>query len=1156
MCEEKSMTLKLTEDLVAAVEGGQTYDRTATQVAPEVRAVLRKVMAEDFDSEMEVALQELVVADYLVFLLALDTYMRYLTERFGSVDVTDPIVKQGVSLLRVAERMHLDAVKTFIGSNLTSPASIRLLEAAIRPPPTAAGAARRALLLRTVLSRGGTTTTRAVFGSSNKARREVQDAIEASMMEDEDAALNKFSAIILRNKRLEKWIDKASEAAQPDSTTLNSVSVATKGSSDAVQEILKDRVNAEGESPSAQESSDSSERQADRLLRVEDEAREAASKVLNRSGEEDRPLTKSEVVGVATAVATAIATDPDLPRNIPPTLQGLDPEQMAAAMSNGKVLVAAGAGSGKTSTLTARIAYLVKDQNVDPSRIMAICFNKKAAREIGERISQRIGDEPLSQMSVGTMHSMFRKFIIDYGDPEEKGAMTTWMMRSGGKGDAGLPSKGPSPAAMAGYMTRIWKECYPNKDVPRKTSNVIQKWMMNNITPEMARQRGGDPDVVEWYEWTLGFKGNNKGWKPPCNTQKSSKAWGEYLAKWRDNGRARLGGFEDMILMTRDILKRNPAARKKIQSMYDHVNVDEAQDLNSAQHEIVEFLTEHIKTDDEKKSVFMIGDEIQSISAFAGARPDLFTGIANKGFKLRSIATNYRCMPEIIELANNLMKDHPKGLPMAARPDVRKPRGAASIVYDKPESHASGAISTVTQIAQDVEAGAPLSDYAVLTRTNAEINDFETACIIQGVPYARRGSTSFLRSPETITVMSYFNLAVGQDFERMQRSLVEVLNKPNRFFLRAGEAERIVEQAISLRARKLGVGSKAVNPLDLFTADGLRDLVDAMDPDRRWENWKVRATREQLEEMGYALRGMRDSVEAGNTVDRDGKSKPYTTQDLLGDILNIKGVPESRDKPAPSLRDVLMPAGFGQEEEADDPDQDEKEKNKPIGNVQFLYQISQATGGESDPSNPRNFKSRIDKLVADSKDLRVDLDVWDREQQKLAPNERKGAPAVVLSTVHSVKGAQWSNVTVVMADGVFPHKATLEGSHVSEDETDPGEKEKRLDFLTERQLAYVAFTRAAKNLTVMSPSINAYGKQAKGDPLFVKEAGLHVGQNVEGKNDPRPEAVETVKTVFAWSKSSSSEHGDMPEPEVEPKDKEASSESNFESYSFDRRSKS
>jgi superfamily I DNA/RNA helicase len=1111
--------MKLVKDLI--LSSTASYDRTL--VSPGVTAAIRRVMAEEFDPEMEVALQELVVADYMVFLLALDTYMRYLTERFGSVDVSDPIVHQGMALLRVAERMHLDAVKAFLQSNLTSPASIRLVEAAVRPQPTASGAARRALLFRAILTRGGTTTLRAVFGANNKARRGVQDAIEASMMEDEDAALNKFSALVLRNKRLEKWIDKASEAAQPDSSTLSAVQVATKGSADAVQEILMDRVKNEGSSSASQDASDATDKQTDRLVQVEDDAREAAQKVIARAGEEDRPLTKSEVVGVATAIATAIATDPDQPRNIPPTLQGLDSEQMAAAMTDGKVLVAAGAGSGKTSTLTARIAYLVKDRGVDPSRIMAICFNKKAAREIGERIAGRIGDEPLGQMSVGTMHSMFRKFIVDYGNPEEKAAMTTWMM-GGGKG--GMPTKGPSPAAMGGYMARIWKECYPGKEAPRNMSNVIQKWMMNNVTPEAAKGLAEDPLAAEWYEWFLGFKGVDKNWAPPCgrSNPKASKAWGEYLAKWRDGGKARLGDFSDMILIFRDVLQRNPSVRKKIQSMYDHINVDEAQDLNAVQHEIVEMLSEHV-TSDNGKSVVLIGDESQSINSFVGARPDLFTQFANRpDWKVRSISTNYRCLPEIIELANKLMEEHPRGLPMVARPDPRKPRGAASIVYDKSPSHASGAISTVTQISQDVESGAALSDYAVLTRTNMEINDYETACIIQGVPYARRGSTSFLRSPETITVMSYFNLAVGQDFERMQRSLVEVLNKPNRFFLRAGESERIVEQAISTRARRLGVDRKAINPLDMFDSQGIGEILDAMDPQRRWENWKVRATREQLEDMGRALHGMRESVEAAKTVDRDGKEKLYTTQDLIGDILNIKGVPESRDKPAPSLREVLMPSGFGQEEEADNPEDEQKEK--PIGNVQFLLQIAQGTGKDDDPSNPRQFKARIDKLVSDSRDLRVDLDVWDREQQKLSPNDRKGAPAVVLSTIHSVKGAQWSNVTVVMADGVFPHKKTLEGSMVSEEETDPALKEKRLAFLTERQLAYVAFTRAAKNLTVISPDTNAYGKAAKGDPLFVVEAGIHVGQNVEGKNDPRPE-TENVKTVLAWSRTASSDHGEM-----------------------------
>jgi len=426
-----------------------------------------------------------------------------------------------------------------------------------------------------------------------------------------------------------------------------------------------------------------------------------------------------------------------------------------------------------------------------------------------------------------------------------------------------------------------------------------------------------------------------------------------------------------------------------------------------------------------------------------------------------------------------------------------------------------------------VEAGSAISDYAVLTRTNAEINDFETACIIQGVPYARRGSTSFLRSPETITVMSYFNLAVGQDFERMQKSLIEVFNKPNRFFLKAGESERIVQQAVSTRARRMGVSAKEVNPIELFDSEGITDFIEAMDPQRRWEGWKVRATREQLDAMGRSLYGIRETVMAGESVDRAGNKKFYTTQDLIGDILAIEGVPE-RGGATPTLRDVLMPAGFSQEEEADDPEDDKKEK--PIGNVEFLFQIAQATGKEDDPSKPQNFKARIDKLFLASRDLRVDLDAWDREQQALSPEQRKGAPAVVLSTIHSVKGAQWNNVTVVMADGVFPHKKAMEGLSIGDDETEPSRREKRLEFLTERQLAYVAFTRAAKNLTVLSPGINAYGKPAKGDPLFVTESGLVAGQNVPGKNDPRPEMTEEAKTVLAWSPSAA-EYLDQEPPE-------------------------
>jgi superfamily I DNA/RNA helicase len=1072
------------------------------------QSMLTNEASELVAAELDEELGEIIIADYLVFLFALDTYMRWVEEL---VDVSedadegdlDHVTSRGLSLLRTADRVALAELDKQFRSASLQPMQLKMLDVALRQRPSAKGAAIRALRIRSILTRSMAATTKAIFGQVSAARKRVLDAIEASLMKESEEALTKLASINLRNAKLEAWIDLASKTAGSGLVPLNPVNAASKVVDDAKETLNQAAVAHDAANPASEEAQKQTAKREEALTDIENSAADAARKAIAKSGQEDRPVTKSEAVGIATAAVAATT------RDVPESLKGLDPEQLAAATTMGRVLVAASAGSGKTSTLVKRLAWLVQSKKVNPSRIMAVTFNKKAQREIKERLAAVVGDDAVRSMSIGTMHSIFRSYITQYGTEEEKAALTTWMMEGGR--EAGQSRRAPSPAAMGGSMARAWKEC-KGSDPPRKATNRIQKWQMNDLTPSQVVAKYGPSPEAEWYEWNLGYRGVIKGWTPPCSSSfKAMKEWNGFLSKYRDGGRARLGTFSDMIIMFRDILKRNPALRKKIQSDFDHINVDEAQDLNEVQHQIFDMLTEHVSADSKDKSAFLIGDEKQAINGYVGARPDLFTGVAKKeGFQVKSISTNYRCLPEIIEMANRLMDNHPKDLPVEARPDPAKPRGSASIVVSEPADHTQGAISTVDEIAQAVAAGGDISDHAVLTRTNAEINDFETACIMKGLPYARRGSSSFIRARETVTVMSYVNLSVGQDFEKMQRALAAIFNTPNRFFLRAGESERIVDSVITKRARSLGVSKNQVNPLDTFDDDGIRDYLETMDPDRRWERWKVQATREQLEAFGRSLYGLRDSVSAGVIVNDDGSSRPYKTDDLIKDILTIPGVPE-RGKEPPTLREVLMGGpGATQEEEGDNPEEDTNQP--PIGNVAFLFQICQSKPGEpDDPGKPENFLAKVGQLAEKSKDLRVNLDEWDQEQQKLDPSERKPAPCVVLSTIHSCKGAQWPDVTVVMADGVFPFFATVPGAGVASEDPSPRNQEIRSEFLTERQLAYVAFTRAGKNLTVLSPKVNAYGKAAKDTPLFVQEAGLVLGQNVPGKNNPMPSGS-TVQT--------------------------------------------
>jgi superfamily I DNA/RNA helicase len=1063
---------------------------------------------------------ELEIAEYIVFLQALDTYMRYVEESHDAT-TEDDVIRKGVMLIRLADRQHAEAIRGFLGQNLPTDVHKRMLTRAFGFLPTPRGLGRRALQIRTLLAKGGTPTMRAVF-KSNVALKQARAALAAAIIEDADAALDKFAVIPMRHQRMRDWIDTAAEQAGAG-TFQNPIQAANNDAGDAVNELAAEKLRQKAAPMASDEAADADAKQSESLTTVQTTATAAAQRAMKVSGEPDVPPTRSEVIGIATAAAAAAMSDPDHQANVPSALRGPiadDPEQLRAAMTSGRVLVAAGAGSGKTTTLIGRMAYLVQDLKVNPSRIFAVTFNKEAAHGIGEKIAQKVGKEIADQMSIGTMHSIFRGLVMDYGNAEEKAALGKNMIGS----RQGVPKEGSTKGrTLTEYllnttMSKLWKTCF-EEDPPRGPGKAVQSWIMNNVTPEQALEEAADDKeraVATWYAWFQGFKGITKGWKPDCvaTNHDADRQWTGFLAEFRSGGKDRLGDFSDMIVMARDLLKRSPEARKKLQGMYDHICVDEAQDLNEVQHEIIRYMSEHVECEDKKRSLWMVGDEIQSINRFAGARPDLFTQFHEDGcFQTRMIGTNYRCLPEIIEAANTLMEHHPRGIPMTTRPHKEKPRGKASILLSAPEDHASGAVAIISEIKQQLAAGAALKEFAVLSRNRIELNDYETACIIEGIPYGRKNGTSFLKSPETTTVMSYMDLVAGADFSKMQRSLVNIIDKPVRLYLPAGKAEQVIQIVINKRAQRLNISSKQVNPIDLFDRQGIADIIREAGT-KSWDQDKAMAA---LEELGDTLQGLRATIQKGTVTDLDsGEPTKFTTKHLIDEILTINGAADKRTGERPKLIDVLMPQNFKSDEpEEDDPDADLND-HKPVGNVAFLYQIAAGTASaDTDPSDPLKFKARLDDLEAKAQDLRVNLDAWREEQKALDPDKRKDPPCVVLQTVHSVKGAQWKNTTVIMADGVFPPKPrrgtpAQEAALTDEQLAKRAEKE-RLDFLTERQLAYVAMTRAAENLTIVSPARNAYGRRAKGAPVFVIEAGLRVGQNVEGKSDPEP--IDPVKTA-------------------------------------------
>lgn len=1119
----------------------------------------RRLRAED--EAQEEAFNELEVADYLVSLLAFDTYMRWLKE---TGQRADHVFGRGLSLIKMAERDHLASVNSVLEAGVKNPGSLKTLAVAMRFPATASGLSMRALKLRTVISRGGTATAKHIFGASIRARKEVTDAIEAATTDDAPAALSKFASINLKNKRLEKWIQGAADTAGKPVIAVNPVHEATKQVSEDADVLTTQKITQDAARPDSEQHSDAQAGQANTLARIEMAATDAAAKALEAVKAPDQPVTRSQATGIATAVAAAVSSDPKDLKNIPPAFINkgipLDPEQMDAAQTSGKVLVAAGAGAGKSTTLVSRVAYLV-DQGANPSRIMAVSFNKKAALELQEKIQKKIGADRGKSVMCDTMHTVFRKFIIGdpksgipaFGTPQERSMMTDNLIAPPAKG---RPPPRVKPADVSRAINTMWAKCSPDKlaeytgwdksvfvDGPpkaRKAGLFINKWAGNDVSLQAAKTEARSDQerlAALYYEFYLGLKGDLPGWRPPCGDD----AYSGFMNRYRRGGE-RLGDMDDMLKIFRDILRRDPKAKKTIQGMYDHILIDEAQDMNTVQHQIKDGLSEHIECDDKKKSIWLVGDDRQAIYQFRGAKPELFQKHWNDGcWKAKMIRTNYRCPPEVVDIANRLVSHNPERLPVDAMPSPYKTRGEASVVMETMPDNAAAAIDTLASVRKDIDTDPKRfrpEDYAVLARTNKELNDFETACIINEIPYTRRGGHGFLDAPESRAVLGYIDLASGTNFEKKQRSLVDALMKPDRgLFLGPDKVETAVKEAVDDVARYEHKDEKDVDPNILLTnRDYARRLAEylkgpyknqLMQKGQWLWNKVVDGLTRQILDMG------RDVLDVRKLSD----NPDATTEQLLGHILdNVKGTVTNWD---PNLRREVTTVQSLRESitstlklsDSDDDDDDEtttEDETKPeldadgrpivekkdaenpgkgLGAVQFLFALAEPNKNDHElgilPDKANGFTKKIERFSKLADGLRVDLRKWDDEQKKITDPalRQEKPPCVTLTTVHSVKGLEWPHCTVLMPKGKFPMER-----RVKPGETPPTPEEMKENDISERNLAYVALTRAAKNLTVISILDPKTGEPSP----YIGQAGL-----VEGENVPKPEAEARAQVVTA-----------------------------------------
>lgn len=460
-------------------------------------------------------------------------------------------------------------------------------------------------------------------------------------------------------------------------------------------------------------------------------------------------------------------------------IKGLNPVQSEAVQAiEGPILVVAGAGSGKTSVLTRRIANLIEAHDVFPSKIMAITFTNKAANEMKSRIEQLVGPVT-NQMWVGTFHSICVRILrrdghlIGYG--------TDFVIYD------------------TTDQKSLLKTCYKALNIDEKNTPI--KHYQYKISAAK-----NDMISAERYE---------KEFESDFREREFIKVYKLYQEKLIES---QAMDFDDILLKTIDLFKASPETLAYYQRRFQYIHVDEYQDTNRAQYELIRLLSM------QHQNLFVVGDGDQSIYRWRGADVRNIREFERDydGARVFKLEQNYRSTKNILDLANSVIQHNTnrrdKNLwTESGEGDKIQYYGA----YDEKDE----ARYTVEQILKRKrEEDFSLSDFAILYRTNAQSRAFEDALMYQGISYRVIGGSKFYDRKEIKDLMAYLKLLVNP-FDNV--SFNRVVNEPKRSI---GEKtlQKLVDYADAAGLSLLGAAMQVEN-IDGITGKaqaGIREFAN------------------------------------------------------------------------------------------------------------------------------------------------------------------------------------------------------------------------------------------------------------------------------------------------------------------------------------------
>ncbi|MFP5501856.1 MAG: ATP-dependent helicase [Candidatus Sericytochromatia bacterium] len=398
-----------------------------------------------------------------------------------------------------------------------------------------------------------------------------------------------------------------------------------------------------------------------------------------------------------------------------PLLHGLNPEQQNAVTTiDGPVLVIAAPGSGKTTVLTNRIAYMLQ-AGLKPESLLAVTFTKKAATEMAQRVAKAVDSKAIAdRLMIGTFHSICLKLL------------------DGHYQKLGYKTEKQPPLVTPGVQRSIFELLLRENDMQdiryEQLAMFISRAKSMLVYPGAIKRQSADPDEVRYAHL--------------------------YEAYQKRLVRQNMIDFDDQIMLAVRLLESVPDASREIQDRFTHVLVDEYQDTNRAQYELLRLLAAP------QNNLFAVGDDAQGIYGFRAADINNILNFKKDYPGARSVVleTNYRSTPEIVALANNLIA-HNHG---QMKKTIRAHRGSdrRSVLTSQFADNFQEAENAADRIQELIRGGTIPDEIAVLYRTHGQAAPMMDALAQREIPFSVKKSGNFYEQADIAETLSFMRLAI------------------------------------------------------------------------------------------------------------------------------------------------------------------------------------------------------------------------------------------------------------------------------------------------------------------------------------------------------------------------------------------------------------